>query len=128
MSSIAVKPLTIADYARWDAFVTENPAATFCHRAGWQRVMERAYGHRTHFAYAERDGAITGVVPLTEIRSRLFGHALISNAFCVYGGPVAADEASRQALTRHAIDIFDRLGRRTSGVPLGSSRRVRTGR
>ena len=62
----------------------------------------RAFGHKTHFVYAERDGAITGVLPLTEIRSRLFGHALVSNAFQVYGGPVAVDDASRDALISHA--------------------------
>jgi FemAB-related protein (PEP-CTERM system-associated) len=103
---ITVKPLTEADRARWDTFVTATPAGTFCHRAGWQRVIERAFGHKTHFAYAERDGRITGVLPLTEIRSRLFGHSLVSNAFQVYGGPVATDDGSRDALIRHATDLL----------------------
>src|SRR5579862_8049347 len=94
-SQAAIRPLTDADRARWDAFVLDHPDATFCHRAGWQKVMERAFGHRTHYAYAERDGQITGIIPLTETKSRLFGHALVSNAFCVYGGPVASDEESR---------------------------------
>lgn len=106
MSKIVVKPLTDADCAPWDAFVLATPAATFCHRAGWRRVIERAFGHRTHYAYAERDGCVTGVLPLTEIRSRLFGHALVSNAFCVYGGPVATDEESRQALVDYAAGLL----------------------
>ena len=46
LTNIAVKPLTQGDRARWDAFVTAQPAATFCHRAGWQRVIERAFGER----------------------------------------------------------------------------------
>jgi FemAB-related protein (PEP-CTERM system-associated) len=107
---IVVKRLTEADRTRWDAFVTATPAATFCHRAGWQRVVERAFGHKTHFAYAERAGVITGVLPLTEIRSRLFGHSLVSNAFQVYGGPAAVDEASRDALTRFATDLLAETG------------------
>lgn len=107
-TGIAIKPLTDADRSRWDEFVTEMPAATFCHRAGWQRVISRAFGHRTHYVYAERNGAITGVLPLTEISSRLFGHALVSNAFSVYGGPVASDDASRAALVDFAIDLFGR--------------------
>ena len=102
MTDITIKPLTDVDRARWDAFVTATPGGTFCHRAGWQRVVERAFGHRTHFVYAERAGAITGVLPLTEIRSRLFGHSLVSNAFQVYGGPVATDDASRDALVAFA--------------------------
>ncbi|MDB5394171.1 MAG: FemAB family system-associated protein [Rhodospirillales bacterium] len=103
---LAVKPLTQADRARWDAFVTATPSGTFCHRAGWQRVIERAFRHKTHFVYAERGGEITGVLPLTEICSRLFGHSLVSNAFQVYGGPVATDEASRDALVGYATDLL----------------------
>jgi FemAB-related protein (PEP-CTERM system-associated) len=105
---ISVRPLTDADKARWDDFVTATPAATFCHRAGWQRVIGQAFGHRTHFVFAERDGVITGVLPLTEIRSLLFGHALVSNAFGVYGGPAASDEASRAALVAYATDLLAR--------------------
>jgi FemAB-related protein (PEP-CTERM system-associated) len=107
-SGIAVKPLTEVDRARWDAFVTATPAGTFCHRAGWQRVIERAFGHKTHFVFAERAGVITGVLPLTEIRSRLFGHSLVSNAFQVYGGPVAIDDESRNALVGYATDLLAR--------------------
>ena len=69
-------------------------------------MVEKAFGHKTHFVYAERDGEITGVLPLTEIRSRLFGHALVSNAFQVYGGPVATDEASRAALVDYATALL----------------------
>jgi FemAB-related protein (PEP-CTERM system-associated) len=110
MTGVTVKPLTPADRARWDAFVMATPAATFCHRAGWQNVVERAFGHRTHFVYAERDGAITGILPLTEIRSLLFGHSLVSNAFAVYGGPVATDDDSRDALVAYAAELMDSTG------------------
>jgi FemAB-related protein (PEP-CTERM system-associated) len=112
MTGIALKPLTPADYGRWDAFVAAASGATFCHRAGWQRVIERAFRHPTHFVFAERDGAITGVLPLTEIRSRLFGHALVSNAFAVYGGPVAVDSDSRDALVSHALEVLERTAAR----------------
>ena len=107
MGAVTVKPLTDADRQRWDAFVLATPAATFCHRAGWARVIERAFGHRTHFAYAERDGIITGVLPITEIKSRLFGHSLVSNAFAVYGGPAAIDDESHTALVGFATDLLE---------------------
>lgn len=109
-TQVSVQPLTDADFARWDAFVLATPAATFCHRAGWKRVIERAFGHRSHYAYAERNGEITGVLPLTEIRSRLFGHALVSSAFQVYGGPVATDEDSRRALVNYATGLLYSTG------------------
>src|SRR5262249_20782567 len=95
---------------RWDAFVEQCPEATFFHRAGWKRVIERSFGHRTHFIYAERQGRIVGVLPLVEIESALFGHALISNAFSVCGGPAAIEEMARAALDVGAEEIFRRSG------------------
>src|SRR3954471_19748568 len=59
---------------RWDAFVDAAPEARFFHRAGWREVIARSFGHRTHYFTAERGGEIVGVLPLTEIRSLLFGH------------------------------------------------------
>jgi len=106
MSGVIVKQLADGDRGRWDAFVTATPGGTFCHRSGWKPVIEKAFGHNTLFAYSERDGEITGVLPLTEIRSRLFGHSLVSNAFQVYGGPVATDEESRLALVNYATGML----------------------
>ena len=63
-------------------------------------VIERSFGHGCHFLQARCDGRITGVLPLVHVSSRLFGNALISNAYGVYGGPVASDEASLQALNK----------------------------
>lgn len=93
--------------ARWDAFVAARPAGTVFHLAAWSNVMKQAFGHKTHFTALVRGGEIAGVLPLVEIKSRLFGHAMISNAFCVAGGPIAVDEEARLALLSEA----ERLGR-----------------
>ncbi len=97
-ADVTVRTLTDADRARWDAFVATHPDATFFHRAGWKRVIEDAFGHRTHFLLAERMGDLVGVLPLAEIRSRLFGHSLGSLPFCAYGGIVADDTVAGRAL------------------------------
>ena len=91
------------DAARWDEFVLRCPQASFFHRAGWQRVIEQAFGHKTYFYYAEVDGRIEGVLPLAEIKSRLFGHSLGSLPFCVYGGPAASSEAIADALVNFRL-------------------------
>ena len=101
-SSTRVRPIEPGDLAAWDAYVDAHPDATFFHRAGWKRVIEEAFGHRTHFLVAERDGRIAGVLPLAEIRSRLFGHSLGSLPFCAYGGVAADDDAAARALTAAA--------------------------
>lgn len=95
---LVVRELGDADVARWDAFVMGAPDATFFHRAAWRGVVESVFGHRTHFLYAERAGRIVGVLPLARQKSRLFGDALISLPFCVYGGVVADDRAAADAL------------------------------
>lgn len=101
-TALQVRVMTPGDTARWDQFVFGCPAATFFHRAGWKEVIERAFGHRTHFLLAEENGAIRGVLPLAEIDSRLFGHSLSSLPFCVYGGIIASTEAARRVLDEAA--------------------------
>ena len=107
--AVEVKPLAASDAGRWDAFVRQADTATFFHLSGWRDVIERSFGHRTYFVYAERDGAVVGVLPLVHVNSLLFGNALVSLSFAVYGGPVAQDEQVRGALDTWAIDQARRL-------------------
>jgi FemAB-related protein (PEP-CTERM system-associated) len=99
-----------ADSTAWDRYVRAHPAATFFHLAAWRAVIERAFGHRTHYLVAEQDGAVAGVLPLAAVKTGLFGHRLISVPFCVYGGPLAEDAATAAALADHAALLGDRLG------------------
>ena len=107
---IRVVPLNSADAAAWDHFVESAPNATFFHRAGWKEVIQRSFGHRCYFLQAKCEGRTTGVLPLVHLRSRLFGNALISNAYGVYGGPVASDEGSLGALNQAAVGLAAKLG------------------
>ena len=106
-ATITLKLLDKSDYARWDAFVDACPEATFFHKAGWQTIIERTYGHKTWFYYAEQDGRIVGILPLAEIKSRMFGHSLSSLPFCVLGGVAATVDAARPLLDAAA----DKLAR-----------------
>jgi FemAB-related protein (PEP-CTERM system-associated) len=108
-AAVNVRALVEADRARWDAYVFAHPDASFFHRAGWQSVIQQAFGHRTHFLLAERAGAIVGVLPLAEIKSRVFGHSLGSLPFCAYGGIVADDDETMRALDSAAQSLAARL-------------------
>jgi FemAB-related protein (PEP-CTERM system-associated) len=105
-----VRPFAPEDAARWDAFVARCPEATFFHRIGWRTIVEDVFRHRTHFLLAERGGEIVGVLPLVQIRSRLFGHSLVSLPFGVYGGPAASDGDAANALVERAADIARACG------------------
>lgn len=107
---LLVRELDRRAEAAWDRYVEAAPEGTFFHRSGWRPVIEQAFRHRTYFLMAEQDGAISGVLPLVHLRSRLFGNTLVSVPFCVYGGPLASDQASSEALTGHARDLMRRLG------------------
>ena len=96
--------------ALWDAFVMACPGATFFHRAGWQRVLRQAFGHDTYFLSARRDGVIEGVLPLGHVKSMLFGNALTSLPFAVYGGVAAISEEAAQALEDEAQRLARKLG------------------
>ena len=91
LAPVEVRGFAPADRVQWDEFVHRCVDATFFHRIGWKEVIEECFSHPTHFLLAERDAQIVGVLPLAEVKSFLFGHALVSLPFCAYGG-VAADE------------------------------------
>jgi FemAB-related protein (PEP-CTERM system-associated) len=96
--------------ARWESFVDECPQATFFHRAGWQRVIHEVFRHPTHFLYAERAGLIEAILPLAQVNSLLFGNALVSLPFAVYGGVAASTVQAADVLEEEAQAIARRLG------------------
>lgn len=108
-SAVRVGLMQAQDMERWDRFVMACPDATFFHRAGWKAVIERAFGHKTWFYYAESDGEIIGVLPLAQIKSALFGHSLCSLPFCVYGGVASHDATARALLTLAAQQLAESL-------------------
>ena len=79
--------------AEWDGFVASRPDSTFFHLSGWREVIKRSFGHACPYLVARDGGALSAVMPLTEINSRLFGHFLIGNGFCVGGGPLWITDA-----------------------------------
>jgi FemAB-related protein (PEP-CTERM system-associated) len=94
----------------WDAFVREHPDGTFYHLSGWQDVIGEFLGHPTYYMYVERDGQIEGVLPIARVRSWLFGDALISMPFLVYGGVIADTEQAASTLISAASELADELG------------------
>ncbi|MFZ6691573.1 FemAB family XrtA/PEP-CTERM system-associated protein [Undibacterium sp. SXout20W] len=97
------------DESRWDSFVNTCTNATFFHKAGWKTVIERSFGHKTFFLYAQSNGEIVGVLPLAQVKSVLFGHSLSGLPFCVYGGVASHSDAAKIALTKKAQELTAEL-------------------
>ena len=108
--TVRVRPLDAATEGAWDAFERSRPDATFFHLSPWRHVIAGAFRHPTHYAVAEQDGDVVGVLPLARMRTILFGDLLASTPFCVYGGPVAAMPEAAEALETYALDLQRRLG------------------
>ena len=115
VAPIAVAAVRAADLgdasecARIDAFVRDHPEGTVFHRPQWSRAVERGCGQRAHYLVAERGRTLVGCLPLTEVRSRLFGDALVSAGFATGGGLLASDEGDAAILTEAGWALTGRL-------------------
>ena len=103
-----VVPAARLDPEEWDLWVRRCPKTTFCHASAWAGVMADALGHESCSRVAlDADGKIAGILPLVRVRSRLFGHYLVSMPFLNYGGPLG-DEGARRVLAQHAREEAER--------------------
>lgn len=97
------------DQGRWDRYVIDHPDGTFYHLCGWRQVIGETLGHRVYYLYCERDGVIVGILPLAQVKSWLFGNALISLPFLVYGGPLSSDQTALGLLIGRARELAQEL-------------------
>ncbi len=97
----AILPIQIQDDVDEDrvaSYVRAHPEGTPFHLPAWIDAIEKGTGHAAHMLVAERGGEIVGVLPLTAVRSMLFGKAMVSSGFAVGGGVLADDAAAAEAL------------------------------
>ena len=99
--SVIVRRAAPSDRARLDAFARAH--GTPFHLHAWAEATRDALGHEDVRLLAEEGGAVTGLLPLTDRRSRLFGRGLISVGFAVGGGVIATTAAARGALLDAAL-------------------------
>jgi len=72
--------------------------------------MQEVFRHRTLYLLAERAGDIVGVLPVSEVKSSLFGHSVVSLPFCVYGGCAVTDSAAVSPLHTRAWEFCQDRG------------------
>ncbi len=105
-----VKRFARGDESRWDKFVRAMDDGSFYHLSGWRTLIEQQLNHPTYYLYCEQNGEITAVFPLVQVKSVLFGNALISIPFLVYGGPIAKNEESLTLVVSAARELARDLG------------------
>lgn len=108
-AAIQIKILNTDNFPAWNDYVSQHNEATFFHLSQWKMIIEKAFGHKTYFLYAEQDGSVVGVFPLARVKSILFGDSLMSLPFCVYGGVLANSPEVQQQLENHACQLAEQL-------------------
>jgi serine/alanine adding enzyme len=89
----------------WDTFAARQTGFTHFHRYRWRTVIERVFAHEcVYLAARTPSNELVGILPLVRVRSRLFGHYLISMPFVNYGGPLGT-EAGISALVSEAAAL-----------------------
>jgi FemAB-related protein (PEP-CTERM system-associated) len=110
VADYGIKELRSSDAKRWDDYVLGSTDGTFFHLSGWQSVIRDTLRKPTYYLYCECGSEVVGVLPLVHMKSILFGNALISMPFLVYGGPVADSAEIADCLVGRAREIAGELG------------------
>lgn len=104
-----IEQLSHNEFSAWDEYVKSHNEGSFFHLSGWKTVIEKSFSHSCFFLMAKQDDNIIGILPLVEVNSTLFGHALVSTPFCVYGGAICDDDVTKKALESEAVSLAESL-------------------
>lgn len=110
MGDVRIRAFEASDAAAWDAFVRTRPEASVYHFTGWRTVCQLSFGHPCPYLLAECNGHLVGVLPLVQLKSRLFGHFMVSMPYFNYGGALGVNDEVRQALLNAASALAAREG------------------
>jgi FemAB-related protein (PEP-CTERM system-associated) len=125
---ITIRPYEKMDQQVWDQYVEEHPKGTMFHLTRWKKVIEKTFGHKSHYLIAVQSTfsppsfqasqlpglpasqlKVIGILPLFQIKSFLFGHHLISVPFAELGGVLADDKDVERMLLDRAIEMTEEM-------------------
>lgn len=118
----------VADPEFWDKVVLSNPAGSFFHTSRWIDSICDVYHLKSFKIVSTSASGPTGYLPLVEIKSRFFGHRLISTPFCEFGGivPLSTSGVSKTETTS-ALHSFAESIRKQTGSSYIEYRSEETG-
>lgn len=109
----------------WNDFVGQSPDASFYHRFEWREVNTTCFNHRACYLAALEGQRITGIFPIVQVKTHLFGNIACSLPFVNYGGPCSESEEVEGALMAEASQVVDRW--RVDYLEIRSRKRVGNG-
>lgn len=109
-ASAALRIETAMPDSVWDAYVVAHPAGSLYHQSRWGRLIEDLFGHSCLYWSAWEGERLVGVLPLTRLRSRLFGDYMVSLPYVNYGGVLADSPVVARQLMQAATAKAAALG------------------
>lgn len=94
---------------RLESYAVRSNRLPLTRHPGWLKVLQRGLRHIPYCLEAAENGQTKGLLPLAHVRSLLFGKFLVSLPYLNYGGVMADDAPTADALVNHAADLADRL-------------------
>ena len=98
----------VAEVGRIDAWVLDHSDSTPFHRPCWLNSVQAGTQQQAHMLIAERDKAITAVLPFHLVHSPLFGRALVSSGFAVGGGILSCEASANRRLVTEICALAER--------------------
>lgn len=116
----------LGDQERWNDFVNKSKESNCYHQIGWKKVIERSFGHKTFYLLAEdQQRNITGIFPLANLKSLLFGNFMVSLPYFNYGGICAENLEVSNHLLEEAVHLAKKYG--VSHIELRETKKLENG-
>ena len=91
-------------------FALSRGPVSLSRHPGWLPILRDAFGHRVYLLEARYQDRTTGLLPLAEVRSLLFGRFLVSLPYLNSNGIVAETALATDALVNQAVALAEELG------------------
>jgi FemAB-related protein (PEP-CTERM system-associated) len=104
---VTVRPLSPSETGQWADFVQHHPRAAAYHHPAYPEHIKTVFGHNSLVLAAFDEGTLVGGLPVTLMRSRLFGEFGVSVPYFNYGGPLTHYQDVMEALLTEARSLLD---------------------
>lgn len=99
---VEVRALLPGETKHWRDFIQQHPRASAYHHPAFLTHIQQVFGHPGLILAAFDQGVLVGGLPLTIMRSRLFGEFAVSVPYFNYGGPLSDYQDVIDALLKSA--------------------------
>ncbi len=98
MSAVKVYSLEDVNDKLWKDYIKTQTMTNYSHDLRWKKVIEKSFNFKSFYQLALRDKNVSGIFPLFLVKSIIFGKQLVSVPAANYGGIIASDDESFNAL------------------------------